>query len=159
EADREGRLEGVVLRLGNTYGPGARLDSMVADLRVGHLAVEHRTGAGVPWVHLDEAAEAFVAAVEKDQARGVYNIVEDESMSFGAFIRCLADATGAPPPRSVPNGVLEIVAPYLKASEIDAHLLLSNRKAKAGLAWEPRFASPREGLAASVPAIDPRAAR
>jgi cation diffusion facilitator family transporter len=154
EASRRTGLEGIVLRFGNTYGPGAGLQSIVADLRSGRFPVERRPGDGIPWIHVDEAADAIVAAVERGRPGAAYNVAEDEPMSFAAFVRCLASATEAPQPHHVPDWVLQVVAPYAKAALIDARLLLSSQKAKAELAWAPRFGSPRDGLAASVAAQD-----
>ena len=59
-------------------------------------------GAGV-WslIHVDDAAAATVAAVERG-GRGVYNIVDDEPAPVAEWLPYLAEALGAKPPRHVP---------------------------------------------------------
>ncbi|MGH8881623.1 MAG: NAD-dependent epimerase/dehydratase family protein, partial [Stackebrandtia sp.] len=65
-------FEGIVLRYGNFYGPGAS-ESQVELVRKRQMPIIG-DGAGVwSWIHLDDAAAAAVAAVERGH-RGIYNI-------------------------------------------------------------------------------------
>ena len=91
-------LDGLVLRYGNLYGPGAS-ESMVSLLRQRKLPVIG-DGAGIwSWIHVDDAAGATALAVERG-ARGVYNVVDDEPAPVAEFLPYLADAVGAKPPFS-----------------------------------------------------------
>ncbi|HYO40836.1 MAG TPA: NAD(P)-dependent oxidoreductase, partial [Nocardioidaceae bacterium] len=67
---------GAVLRYGGFYGPGATDDVVKLVRRRQFPLVGAGTGYS-SWVHLDDAASATVLAVEQ-QARGVFNIVDDE---------------------------------------------------------------------------------
>jgi nucleoside-diphosphate-sugar epimerase len=73
-------MEGLVLRYGFFYGPGTHYaadGAMVADVRRRRLPVVGR-GTGVfSFIHVDDAADATVAAVERGP-RGVYNVTDDE---------------------------------------------------------------------------------
>lgn len=71
----EAPLDGIVLRYGNFYGPGAS-EAMVEVVRKRMLPILG-DGAGVTsWIHIDDAAAATVAALERGQP-GIYNIVDD----------------------------------------------------------------------------------
>src|SRR6266581_359533 len=56
-------VDGIALRYGQLYGPGPANDALVAALRQRRLPVT-RTSAAVPWVYIDDAASATVAALE-----------------------------------------------------------------------------------------------
>ncbi|MGH3168657.1 MAG: NAD-dependent epimerase/dehydratase family protein, partial [Trebonia sp.] len=67
---------GTVLRYGSLYGPGAIDDQVKLVRRLMFPLVGGGTGY-FSWVHLDDAASATVLAMEQ-QAKGVFNIVDDE---------------------------------------------------------------------------------
>ena len=154
DASASGSIESVVLRFGNLFGPGPAIAAMVSGLRRRHLPVQWPTSGTTPWLHVDEAADAIVVAVETGQPGAVYNIVEDESISFAEFLRCLATTVGVPAPPVIPGRIMNSVAPYLKALQFDSRVRLSNQRAKVDLGWTPRFKSPREGLAEVAAATD-----
>src|SRR5215217_3218887 len=95
------RLEGIVLRYGNFYGPGAS-DALVELIRKRRFPIIG-DGAGVwSWIHLDDAAAATVAALERGN-RGIYNITDDEPAPATEWLPYLAQAVGARPPMHVPR--------------------------------------------------------
>jgi cation diffusion facilitator family transporter len=152
EASTAGRIEGVVLRFGDSYGLGAGTEVLASQLLTGHMGVLKRQRGGTPWLHVDEAADAIVAAVERGRPGAVYNVAEDESISVSEFLRCLAQTVNAPAPPAAPDFAFAIAthfaAPYFRESLIKTNVRLSNQRARAELGWTPRFASPREGLVA-----------
>jgi cation diffusion facilitator family transporter len=148
-AAREGSIEGLVLRFGALYGVGADLESLAIDLRDGHLPAP-ASSSDLSWLHIDEAADAIVAAIEHGAPGGIYNIAEDEPISFSAFVGLLATLTGTPPAHRLATWVFGQVAPLARATLVDADIRLSTTKAKAELRWMARFASPGEGLAATA---------
>jgi nucleoside-diphosphate-sugar epimerase len=141
-------LDGVALRYGFFYGPGtwyARGTKMAK-------AVERRMfpivgdGAGVfSYVHVDDAAAATVAAVERGSP-GVYNVVDDEPAPTREWLPALAEALGAKPPRRVPLWLGKLVAGG--NAEMAARTMrgASNAKAKRELGWTPRYPSWRQGF-------------
>ena len=94
------------------------------------------------WLHVDDAASAAVAALERG-APGIYNVVDDEPAPQPEWLPVLAQALRADPPAVAetppPPHTLEM---SLRAA--------SNAKAKRELGWRPRYASWREGFAASL---------
>jgi 2-alkyl-3-oxoalkanoate reductase len=140
----EAPLEGTVLRYGSLYGPGAS-DGLVALVRGRKLPILG-SGEGVwSWIHVDDAAAAAVAAVERG-GRGVYNIVDDEPVRVSEWLPYLAEQAGAKPPRRLPAWLGRIVAGEVAVSFMTRIRGSSNAKAKRELGWEPSWRSWREGF-------------
>ncbi len=94
-------LEGVVLRYGGLYGPGAS-EGLVELVRARKLPIVG-AGSGVwSWIHVDDAAAATVAALER--GRGIYNIVDDEPAPVSDWLPYLAAQVGAKPPSACRRG-------------------------------------------------------
>ena len=140
-------LEGVVLRYGWFYGPGTYYGdggSMQADVRKRRLPVVGSGDGLFSFIHVDDAADATVAAVERG-APGIYNVVDDEPAALRDWLPVYAEAIGAPPPRRVPVWLARLVAGKV-AAEVNLQPGASNAKAKRELGWEPRWRSWREGF-------------
>lgn len=140
-------IEGVALRYGLLYGN---------DLAAIEAMLRHRTmpttrsGGALPWVHHMDAAAATVAAVERGVGGQAYNVVSDESATFGAVLEQIASATGAPRPYVVPTWLVRTMAPYGAAMMHGVSMLVSNAKARGRLAWSPVHRTVHEGVAASA---------
>jgi nucleoside-diphosphate-sugar epimerase len=148
EASRRGSIEGIVLRFGGFYGPGAGTEITARLLRHRWLpVVKDSDDSVIPLIHIEDAATATVAALCRGRAGEVYNIVDDEPASFVAVVRHLATTIGAPQPRSVPRWSVRLVAPYAAASWLGTKMRVSNAKAKRELQWKPRFPNYRLGIA------------
>ena len=132
-----------MLRYGMLYGPGTyhdRRGSTAADIVAGRVPlVEGATGM-YSWLHVEDAASATVAALERG-APGIYNVVDDEPAPQPEWLPVLARALGAdlPAAAEMPPEAPEM---WLRGA--------SNAKAKRELGWRPRYASWREGFAASL---------
>jgi nucleoside-diphosphate-sugar epimerase len=140
----EAPLHGVVLRYGSFYGPGAS-EPLVDLVRKRRLPIVGDGGGVWSWIHLDDAAAATVAALERG-APGVYNVVDDEPAPVAEWLPAFAAAVGAKPPRRVP-----VWLGRLAAGEVGVRMMTeirgaSNAKARAELGWVPRWRSWREGF-------------
>ncbi len=149
-----GEMEGLVLRCGWFYGPGTHYD------RDGAIAGEVRrrrypiVGAGTgtySYVHVEDAAAAFVAAVGRG-AHGVYNVVDDEPARLAEWLPAYAQALGANPPRRVPAWLARLVAGGAITSQMLTLRGAANGKAKRELGWVPEHPSWRRGFADSLAA-------
>jgi nucleoside-diphosphate-sugar epimerase len=137
-------LEGIVLRYGNFYGPGAS-ESLVELIRKRRLPVIG-DGAGIwSWIHLDDAAAATVAALERG-ARGVYNITDDEPAAVSEWLPYLAEVVGAKPPLRVPTWLGRLMAGAVATRWMTQARGSSNEKAKRELGWRLAWPSWREGF-------------
>ena len=142
-----GRLTTVALRIGFLYGsgvPGTR-DLMRQALARRLFAPREFTGVG-PFVHVDDAASAIVAAVEHAEPSAVYNVVDDEPVALRTFLVQLAAAIGAAPPRHIPRWVVRLAAPLLDGFGTTT-LMLANDRIKRELGWMPRYPTVNAGLA------------
>jgi nucleoside-diphosphate-sugar epimerase len=140
-------LDGLVLRYGWFYGPGtyyADDGSSAADVRKRRFPVIGDGTGLFSFIHVDDAAQATVAAVERG-APGVYNVVDDEPAAMRDWLPAYAEAIGAPPPRRVPVWLARLIAGKMVA-ELNRQPGASNAKAKRELGWEPRWKSWREGF-------------
>jgi nucleoside-diphosphate-sugar epimerase len=141
-------LDGIALRYGQFYGPGPASDALVAGLRRRHLPVK-RAGGPVPWVYIDDAASATVAALELGERGTAYNIADDEPVSMSVMLTAMAAAVDAPRPRAVPGWLLTPL-PFGKAI-ITGGLRVANTKAKAELGWILQAPTYRDGLRLLAP--------
>jgi nucleoside-diphosphate-sugar epimerase len=137
-------LEGIILRYGSLYGPGAS-ESLVAIVRKRQLPVIG-SGSGVwSWLHVDDAAAATMAALDRGSP-GVYNVVDDDPAPVSEWLPALASAVGARPPMRVPAWVGRIVAGRVPVRMMTAIRGASNQKARRELGWQPVWRSWREGF-------------
>jgi nucleoside-diphosphate-sugar epimerase len=137
-------LEGLVLRYGMLYGPGAS-DELVAAVRRRRLPLVGGAQGVWSWVHVDDAAEATANAVEGGPP-GIYNVVDDEPAPVAEWLPYLARVSGAKPPLRVPAGVARLLAGEAVVAMMTTARGASNAKARAALGWQPRWATWREGF-------------
>jgi 2-alkyl-3-oxoalkanoate reductase len=140
-------LEGLVLRYGWFYGPGtfyAEDGSMARDVRKRRFPVIGKGTGLFSFVHVDDAAGATVAAVERG-APGIYNIVDDDPAPQREWLPAYAEAFGAKKPLRVPAWVARLVVGKI-ATLAGVQPGASNGKAKRELGWEPRWRSWRDGF-------------
>jgi 2-alkyl-3-oxoalkanoate reductase len=140
-------VDGVVLRYGWFYGPGTYLaddGSVARDVRRRRLPVIGKGIGLYSFIHVDDAASATVAAVERG-APGVYNVVDDEPAPQREWLPRYADAMGANKPLRVPVWMARLAMGKI-ATMADVQAGASNAKAKVELGWEPRWSSWREGF-------------
>ena len=132
-----GSMAGVVLRYGFFYGPGTWFwsDGDVGDtVRAGQFPVIGG-GTGVyDWVHLEDAADATVAAVHSELA-GRFNINDDRPVAVSQWLPAFARWLGATAPpevaaEAVPDEVVVYYATRMRGA--------SNRKARERLGFRPR---------------------
>ena len=97
------------------------------------------------WVHVEDAATATVAALERGGPGRAYDIVDDEPVDWRDFTRALADAFGTPRPLEVPRLALRLLAPYL-AVMMTSTLRVSNASAKRELGWMPSMPTYADGI-------------
>ncbi|HEX2495250.1 MAG TPA: NAD(P)-dependent oxidoreductase [Gaiellaceae bacterium] len=136
-------FEGIVLRYGGLYGPGAS-EGLVELVRARKLPIVG-AGSGVwSWIHVDDAAAATVAALER--GRGIYNIVDDEPAPVSDWLPYLAAQVDAKPPMRLPAWLGRLAAGDVAVSLMTRIRGASNAKAKRELGWEPSWSTWRQGF-------------
>ena len=140
--------EGIVLRYGSFYGPGAS-DVLLDMVRKRQLPMIGG-GTGIwSFIEITDAAAATLAAVERG-APGVYNVVDSDPAPVAEWLPYLAKVAGAKPPLRVPAWLGRLLAGEFVVSQMTSARGSSNEKARKELGWELRYASWREGFRAWV---------
>jgi nucleoside-diphosphate-sugar epimerase len=135
---------GAALRYGGLYGPGATDDQVELVRKRQFPLVGGGTGYS-SWVHLDDAASATVLAVEQE-AKGVFNIVDDEPAPASEWLPYLAACAGAKQPMRVPKWLARLLAGEVVVTMMTEGRGFSNAKARRDLGWELRYPSWRQGF-------------
>jgi nucleoside-diphosphate-sugar epimerase len=139
-------IEGVVLRYGTFYGPGTAFgDVFPALIRKRKLPIVGGGGGVWSFVHVDDAAAATVAALERG-APGIYNVVDADPAPVAAWLPYLAEQLGAPQPRRAPAWLARMAVGEAGVALMTQIRGASNEKAKRELGWEPRRRSWRDGF-------------
>jgi nucleoside-diphosphate-sugar epimerase len=143
-----GAPEGIVLRYGSFYGPGAS-DFLLDMLRKRQVPVIGG-GTGVwSFVEITDAAAATIAAVGRG-APGLYNVVDDDPAPVAQWLPYLAQVAGAKPPLRMPAWLGRLLAGEFVVAQMTTSRGSSNEKARKELGWEPGYPSWREGFRAWV---------
>ncbi|MGI5421945.1 NAD-dependent epimerase/dehydratase family protein [Actinomadura luteofluorescens] len=140
--------EGIVLRYGAFYGPGTSMapgSEQLEMIRKRKFPVVGDGGGVWSFVHIADAAEATVAAVENG-GRGVYNIVDDAPAPVADWLPELAAMLGAKKPMRVPRFVGRLAAGEAGVVLMTELRGASNAKAKCELGWHPAHPTWRQGL-------------
>lgn len=145
-------IEGVVLRYGTLYGPGtwfAADGDMIKQIRKRRLPVVGSGGGVTSFLHVEDAAAATVRALDHGPP-GVYNIADDDPVSYDVLLPALADLLGAKPPRHVPPWLVRLAGGAVAVSTTTEQRGASAQKARHELGWRPAYASWRDGFAVEL---------
>jgi 2-alkyl-3-oxoalkanoate reductase len=144
---------GIALRYGGFYGPGTGLTpggDQVELIRKRRFPIVGDGGGVWSFIHIDDAAAATLAALERGTPDAIYNIVDDDPAPVREWLPALAAAAGAKPPRRLPRWLARVVAGESVATMMTEIRGASNAKAKRELGWEPAHPSWREGFRAAL---------
>jgi nucleoside-diphosphate-sugar epimerase len=142
---RETGGELVVLRVAGIYGPG-RLP--LERIRRGLPLVRREEAPYSNRVHVDDLVAACVAAMERGENGGVYNVSDGSPSTMTDYFFRVADAAGLPRP---PELAMADAAEALSAgmlSYMRESRRLSNRRMREELGVTPRYPDLTAGLAA-----------
>jgi nucleoside-diphosphate-sugar epimerase len=138
-------VESIALRYGIFYGPNTFSDLFANLMRKRLLPILRGGGGKMCWVHVEDAAAATVAALERGRPGRAYNVVDDEPVNWRDFTWTLAGAFDTPRPWELPPPVLRLIAPYL-AVMMTSTLRVSNARARRELEWAPSMVTYRDGV-------------
>ncbi|HEX4204436.1 MAG TPA: NAD-dependent epimerase/dehydratase family protein [Ktedonobacteraceae bacterium] len=137
---------GIVLRMGNLYGPEA--PSALEQFQMaqkGFAAVPGPGDAYLCYIWVEDAARAIVVALEKTPA-GIYDIVDDEPLTRDAFVTALAQSVGKHRLLQIPNGVMKLLT-GAAADMVNRSQRVSNRRFQELTPWKPTVPNVRQGWA------------
>jgi nucleoside-diphosphate-sugar epimerase len=142
---------GIVLRYGFFYGPGTAYDhdgQQIEMIRKRQMPIIGSGEGCFPFIHIDDAASATVAAIEHGEP-GVYNVVDDDPAQGCDWIPYVAEVVDAKQPRRIPAWIARMVAGRM-AGFATSLQPVSNAKAKRELGWSPSYPSWRDGFQAEL---------
>src|SRR5829696_4082191 len=141
--------EGIVLRYGSFYGPdtGMLSGAMIDQLRRRRVPLIGGGGGRWSFIHVEDAASATVAAIERGKPGEIYNIVDDDPAEVSEWLPALAALLGARPPIRVPAWLGRLFAGEHMVSMMTEVGAGSNAKARQELGWQPAHPSWRQGFA------------
>lgn len=165
-AKPDGRL--VLLRIGEVYGPKARLiRELTGRLKRGRCPWPGSGRVPVSFVHVEDVAGAFLCAAERaPEGIAIYNVADDAPTTWRAFVCRIAELQDCRPPIFVPRWLARAYAMVDEFASLMAgrppvltgHALsllttpkaLSNRRIVAELGFRPRYPNWRAGLEATL---------
>jgi len=115
----------VILKGGLFVGPGTGQTALLEKIRTGVLRVPGNGSHFVSLVHVQDVAEAYLAALERAPAASIFNICADP-IRYGEYVDRLADLLHVAHPL---RDTTQAAPPSHRAS---------NRADREQLGWEPK---------------------
>jgi len=135
-------LPAIVLRFSGLYGPGRILRR--ATLERGEPIVgDPRKYLNV--IHIDDAAAAAVAALDRGEPGRIYNVSDDRPIPRSEYYERVAEYLRAPAPRFVPP-----LPDSPEATREEANKRVSNRRMREELGFAPRYPDVATGIPAAM---------
>jgi nucleoside-diphosphate-sugar epimerase len=136
---------GAVLRLGYLHGPGTAFDpaggTFTDQVRKRRLPLAGPSTGVLSFLHVDDAAAAFVAAIER-RFEGVLNVVEDDPQPVREWLPAYAAKLGAKPPLRVPRWLARLASGAYGDAFYNDLRGASNAAARERLGWAPAHRFP-----------------
>jgi len=144
---RDKQIPWTVLRVPGIYGP-ERLP--LAALANGDAFLRPEDAGPGNRIHVDDLLECCLAAADKPQASGIFNVSDGDPLSATGFAQATARATGMKAPRLVSrNEAPQVIGPG-RWSFLSESRLLDVRRMREELAPAMRYSNPLDGLTASL---------
>jgi nucleoside-diphosphate-sugar epimerase len=141
-------IDGLVLRYGFFYGPGTTYAPggyYAREVQRRRFPIVGKGSGVFSFIHVDDAAAATVAAVERGKP-GIYNVVDDDPAPLREWLPVYAEALEAKKPMRIPRFIARLAAGAYTTRMATDLRGASNERAKAELSWQPRYASWRQGF-------------
>jgi 2-alkyl-3-oxoalkanoate reductase len=150
EAGEESGFVSTTLRFGSFYSA----DSWHTQLLAKSLARRRPVliGRGDPtwsFIHVDDAAAAFVVAIEAPKA-GVWHVIDDRPAPLRDFLTALAKGIHADPPKRAPRWLARLVAGRYAVDLLSSSFVTSNARFSRDFGWRPSLPTYVEGLSQVV---------
>ncbi|GCE21520.1 NAD-dependent epimerase/dehydratase family protein [Dictyobacter kobayashii] len=140
----QGQRRGIVLRMGNLYGP--EIPSALEQFHMAQKGLAMLPGprdAYLSYIWLEDAARAIVIALTEVPA-GIYDIVDDEPATRDEFAAALAQSVGKKRLFRIPNGVIKMMS-GIASDLITRSQRVSNRRFRELTTWKPGVPNIQKG--------------
>lgn len=108
----------------------------------------------ISFVYVDDLAEAYRLAVEKQPLGELFAVVDDHPAKFKDFANCVARVMGKPLVKSIPKWIANIMAGKAMVETLTINCKVRNTKAKEKLGWLPTYVSFEQGIPKAVADIE-----
>lgn len=142
---------------GQIYGPGGMFMMMHAMAKKGRGGYFGDGSNCLPRIHVEDCAAAYVAALDHLETLATgdrFIVADDVACTSREFAELLAELLHAPRPKPAPTFIVKLILGKLLFETATMNCRVSNSKAKCVLGWAPRYPSYREGLRATIEAIE-----
>lgn len=126
-------LDWCILRGGFFYGPNTFEDAWRNAARAGALQLPGDGSGRLSLIHVADMAQAVVLAAEKAPAQSIYNVVDDQPVTYAELFSYLAMVVGGP-------------LPSAHGPEFLPSFSCRNDRLKTMLGWTPAYPTYRSGL-------------
>jgi len=107
----------------------------------------------IPRIHVEDLADAYVMAVEKQPVGEQFIIADDQACTVREFMNELAGQLNVKRPKNIPQFLVRLRMNKLLYEQTVMNCRVRNQHAKEVLGWSPQFPSYKEGLADTVKKI------
>ena len=135
---------GVVLRMGQFYGPDPLSRELVKAARRGISGLPGGDEAYLSFIWIEDAAEAVIAALDDQAPAGTYDVVDDEPIRRRDARAALAHAVGRSRLWRIPGLVQRLLAGR-QTRLVSLSLRVSNRRFREVSGWSPSVPNARVG--------------
>jgi nucleoside-diphosphate-sugar epimerase len=140
-------LPGVVLRPGFTYGPaGTFAEFFIKEAKKGFYPYPGNGKNFIPWVQIDDLAQAYVLAAARPPVGEVIHIVDDEPIRLADFGQILVKEAGGGRSMGMPKWLVSLIAGDPLVEMLTASYRVKNDEAKRLLDWSPQYPNVQAGL-------------
>ena len=142
-------MSSTVLRYGWFYGPGTSYDpdgTIPRAIRKGMMPIVGAGAGTYSFIDLRDAALATVKILARDEASGIYNIVDDSPVRLSEWLPFAATLLDAPAPGHMDEALARQNFGDLRVYYLNEQRGASNAKAKRDFDWQPAFPSWRTGF-------------
>ena len=153
---------GIVLRYGGFYGPGtgiARDGEQLELVRKRRFPVVGDGGGVWSFVHVDDAAAATLAALERGAPGAIYNVVDDDPAPVRDWLPALARRRGRQAAAAAAALVRAARGRRGRGDADDGVRGASNAKARRELGWQPAYPELARRLPGGAGGCDRQASR
>lgn len=131
---------------GQIYGNGGLFQKMIDMANSNKLFILGNGHNKLPRIHVEDCADAFLLAIEKQPIGERYIICDDKSCTVNEFMNYLAQIFETKKVINIPNIILRFVLGKFLYHTVTMNSVVSNNKIKKELGWEPKYPSYIEGL-------------
>lgn len=143
--------DGVVLRFGLFYGPGARHSEQFLSMARHHVVpLVGRRDSYLSSIHMTDGGSAVAAALQVPA--GTYNVVDDEPLTKHAYAEALSAAARTRSWLRGPGRLAHLLGHRM--ASLTRSMRVANERFRHASGWQPRYPSAREGWLATAASLD-----